>query len=288
MRPSSMAVRGEISGRANAGLPDVIAAIGSDRFGPLMLSLLHRLCGADHCAMFQIGEDTLSEVAAVSLDGSDTAHKAASRYIGKQYWRRDPTLSQARKHDKALGPAIIRVDISGQMAPELRNAVYPHVRERVLICSGGSQAAVGLSIIRSDDHGRFSDAEVACLADLADTLLALLAKHAELSSSEPSLTMALTSRDEIERTIAAAPEALPRREIEVCAGIVYGQTTTGIALALGIGEESVMTYRRRAYQRLNIGSQRELLMWYLALWTSLRGHLRQSGSNHQLLIGPRV
>ena len=288
MRRSSIPVRGEVSIDGFGGLPEVIAAIGSERFGPLMLSFLHRLCGADHCAMFQIGEDTLSEVAAASLDGSDTAHKAASTYVGKQYWRRDPTLSQARSHDKARGPVVIRVDVSGQMPRELRSAVYPHVRERVLVCSGGSESAVGLSIIRSDDHGRFSDAEVASLAERADTLLALLAKHAELSANEPSLTMALTSFDDIERTITAAPEALPRREIEVCARIVYGQTTTGIALTLGIGEESVMTYRRRAYQRLNIGSQRELLMWYLALWTSQRAHLRRSGSNHQLLIGPHV
>jgi len=288
MRRSSLPVRKEVTADRFAGLPNVITAIGSDRFGPLMLSFLNRLCGADHCAMFQIGEDKLSEVAAASLDGSDTAHKAASTYVGKQYWRRDPTLSQARKHDKAMGPVIIRVDISGQMPRELRSAIYSNVRERVLICSGGSESAVGLSIIRSDDHGRFSDAEVASLAELADTLLALLAKHAELSANEPSLTMALTSLDDIERTVMAAPEALPRREIEVCARIVYGQTTTGIALTLGIGEESVMTYRRRAYQRLNIGSQRELLMWYLALWTSLRAHLRQSGPNHQLLIGPRV
>ena len=49
-----------------------------------------------------------------------------------------------------------------------------------------------------------------------------------------------------------------------------------------------MTYRRRAYQRLTIGSQRELLMWYLALWTSQRAHVRRSCPNHQLLIGPRV
>nr|ART90100.1 hypothetical protein [uncultured bacterium] len=31
-------------------------------------------------------------------------------------------------------------------------------------------------------------------------------------------------------------------------------------------EETVKTYRKRAYQRLAIGSERELLTWYLARW----------------------
>ena len=33
---------------------------------------------------------------------------------------------------------------------------------------------------------------------------------------------------------------------------------------------ALMTYRKRAYQRLGIGSQRELLMWYLTLWSDYR------------------
>jgi DNA-binding CsgD family transcriptional regulator len=40
----------------------------------------------------------------------------------------------------------------------------------------------------------------------------------------------------------------------------------GIALDLNVGEETVKTYKNRAYQKLGIGSQRELLMWYLSLW----------------------
>ena len=48
-------------------------------------------------------------------------------------------------------------------------------------------------------------------------------------------------------------------------------TSPGIALDLNIGEESAMTYRKRAYHRLNIGSQRELLLWFLRQWSQQRG-----------------
>lgn len=44
-------------------------------------------------------------------------------------------------------------------------------------------------------------------------------------------------------------------------------SSPGIALDLGIGEGSAMTYRKRAYQRLKISGHRELLLWYLEEWS---------------------
>ena len=53
----------------------------------------------------------------------------------------------------------------------------------------------------------------------------------------------------------------------MCARILYGLSSVGIALDLTVSEETVKTYRKRAYQRLAIGSERELLTWYLAHWS---------------------
>ena len=63
-----------------------------------------------------------------------------------------------------------------------------------------------------------------------------------------------------------SPERLPRREVEVCALILFGVSTMGIASRLNIGEETVKTYRKRAYQRLGKATQRELLNWYIERW----------------------
>src|SRR5207248_737958 len=96
------------------------------------------------------------------------------------------------------------------------------------------------------------------------------AQHIEIQVGKPNLTPALTSLDEIQKCIRSATD-LSRREAEVCARLLYGYSHCGIALDLGIGKETVMTYRKRSYQRLGIGSPRELLMWYLALWSALHG-----------------
>jgi DNA-binding CsgD family transcriptional regulator len=96
--------------------------------------------------------------------------------------------------------------------------------------------------------------------------VALLGQHAQRGQTHDAGD-ALRSLDVIEKCIAVQA-AMPRRESEVCARILYGLSTTGIALDLGVGEETIKTYRKRAYHRLGIGSERELLNWYLHLWSS--------------------
>jgi DNA-binding CsgD family transcriptional regulator len=53
--------------------------------------------------------------------------------------------------------------------------------------------------------------------------------------------------------------ALSGREREVLAWSAIGLTSEGIALQLNIGLNTVQTYRKRAYRRLSISSQNELM-----------------------------
>ncbi|PVX85882.1 helix-turn-helix domain-containing protein [Paraburkholderia unamae] len=54
--------------------------------------------------------------------------------------------------------------------------------------------------------------------------------------------------------------SLTTRERTVCVGILTGYTSEGIALNLGISINSVLTYRKRVYEKLGITSQNELFM----------------------------
>ncbi|MFT4068186.1 helix-turn-helix transcriptional regulator [Paraburkholderia sp.] len=53
---------------------------------------------------------------------------------------------------------------------------------------------------------------------------------------------------------------LTARERTVCIGILTGYTSEAIALNLGISINSVLTYRKRVYEKLRITSQNELFM----------------------------
>lgn len=60
-----------------------------------------------------------------------------------------------------------------------------------------------------------------------------------------------------ERLRTVAPLLSPR-ELEVCIRIMLGVTSEGIGIDLGISRNTVLTYRKRAYARLNISSQNQL------------------------------
>jgi DNA-binding CsgD family transcriptional regulator len=110
----------------------------------------------------------------------------------------------------------------------------------------------------------FSSQEIRALNGIGPSLISLLAKHIEvigmLRRSAHSWRL-----DEIEQFFNQQSSPLSLRERSVCARIIYGMSSTGIALDLGIGEESVKTYRKRAYLRLGIGSAYELNKWFTAL-----------------------
>lgn len=64
--------------------------------------------------------------------------------------------------------------------------------------------------------------------------------------------------EELEQRFAARFPALTPREREVCARAAIGVSVEGAALDLAIATSSVLTYRKRAYQRLGISSAYEL------------------------------
>lgn len=247
-------------------LARLVDGLGNDRFGPALASYLHGLCGADHFAAFRLGHDELREVAACCVQPERTARDRVESYVKQGLWKHDPAMTEAQRCVEGAAAAIIHVDFSDHGYDDLRPRVYPHVRDRILLCGRGANGAFGLSVLRADSHSPFAHEAIEKLGQAAELLVAMLAKHADVCQSRPNVAQALTSLPEIESCIVAT-SPLPRREAEVCARILYGLSSVGIALDLTVSEETVKTYRKRAYQRLVIGSERELLTWYLARWS---------------------
>lgn len=250
------------------GLHSIIDAIGDDCFAKELLLFLNDVCGAEHCAIFRLESAQPVELAAASLDGSDTAHKCASAYIQSRLWQRDPTMTAARFTFNHVHPSLIRMDVQKLEDRELRDVIYSHMGQRLLLCGRSAVGHVALSVLRSAESAMFSEDAVANLEALASPLLSILGKHASAVWQRRLLLESLSSLEEIESCVASAPLGFPRREAQVCSRILYGVSSLGIALELGVSEETVMTYRKRVYHRLGIGTQRELLMWYVSLWSA--------------------
>lgn len=266
----------------DAALPALVDTIGEDGFGPALARFLNELCGADHFAAFRLQQNELREVAACCVEPERTARDRVETYVNQGWWKRDPAMAEAQRCVHAARPSIIHVDFTADGYAALRPSVFPNVRDRLLLCGRTTNADFGLSIVRADPNAPFADDAIEQVAHSAEFLMAVLAKHADIRRTRPNVAQALTALDEIEHCIDAT-KALPRREAEVASRILYGMSSVGIALDLSVSEETVKTYRKRAYHRLAIGSERELLTWYLAHWSEWRGHrfeLAASGALH--------
>lgn len=264
--------------RPAGDLASLIGAIGEASFENKLLLFLNSVCRAEHLTLFRLGPDHPSDVVSVSLDGTDVAHRKANLYRSGKFWKLDPLMVQAQKLRQGPDVKLLHLDIGTLPSGDLRDVVYHRMRDRLLICGRNNQDALALSILMSDRQGKCSANDITSLAGMADTVLALLSKHLHIKWHSPDLQLSLTSLHEIEECIAKAPEAFPKREAEVCARILYGLSTIGIALDLHIGEETVTTYRKRAYHRLNVATQRELLLWYIALWKTVHDDLLLSNT----------
>lgn len=252
-------------GSASArSLADILDAAGTPQFGATLLNHLSQACGADYCAVFRLGAEAPSELATGSYDGSQTAHTRVSQYMQRQYWSKDPAMIHARTQLVERQPMLMRVDVERLEDSDVRETIWPRIRDRLVIAGRSRQGAYSMSILR-EGRGGFTATEIERLGATADLLISVLAKHADLSAAPvPDLAGVISSLPGIEACLVAM-SPLTRREAEVCARILYGLSTNGISLDLGVGTETVKTFRKLAYRRLHIGSERELLAWYLGL-----------------------
>jgi DNA-binding CsgD family transcriptional regulator len=256
---------------ARRSLADALTATGTQRFGASLLNHLQEACGADYCAVFRLEPDAPSEFVTGSHDGSDTAHARVSAYLAREIWSQDPTMVYARTKLPRGQTALMRMNVSHLRDDAVRETIWPRIRDRVVIAGGSRRGAYTMSILR-EGRGEFSATEIARVGASAELLISMLEKHADLTAAppQPEMTGVITQLPRIEACLADA-SPLTRREAEVCARILYGLSTTGIALDLGIGIETVKTFRKLAYRRLGIGSERELLTWYLGLQQRWQG-----------------
>lgn len=272
-------VDGPIFGRSRAhhGLGAVVERIGGTGFDQAFMQYAASLCDAEHFALYAIGEDEGCRVIGSGgptgcVQGEGTAKRQACLYSSGGFWRVDPALSPVWAAEPDCRPMLVHMDVEEIEHAEMRQRVYgPHgVRERMVLSARSPRQTVVISFINTYRRGPFGADHLRAVERMADNMVAMAIKHVDMRQASDDASSALTSLNAIEACLNLSTPRLARREAEVCARILYGMTSLGIALDLGIGEESAMTYRKRAYSRLKIGSQRELLLWYLDQWSKQR------------------
>lgn len=240
----------------------LIAAIGSDRFESQLLAMARSLTSCNHVSAIAVPcTGTPRVIAAASIDGTQVARETCEKYIA-HFWQMDATNQTERARQNWSSDVLVQ--LSDSASAFYRRKMYnsedwartgSRIAERLSLWFNDEDLSFKVNLYRNLESDDFQPGAVEAMADAADILLPLLRKH-EAIYRRPSTPISYS--DYVEALQQVAP-ALSRRELEVCAGIALGMTSEAIALTLGIKLTTVQTHRKRAYARLRISSQNELM-----------------------------
>lgn len=254
--------------RPGLGAGTILSSIGCRGFEGELSRFLADLLGPHELHLFRMRCDSPDMLASISSDGSAAAQIQSRTYVERRVWQFDSAL-QGLVANRSESPALCRVDAGRPTSRELKSYYdAAELRERILVIGGPAHHRMALAVVRRRQHGGFEPGHDERINLLETFAFPLMARHFALLSREEELSTALTSLATIENCLARATESFPKRESEVVARILYGMSTEGVALDLGIGTETVICYRRRFYQRTGISCFRELVVWYLALFAA--------------------
>lgn len=260
------------------GSGDLISSLGKPSFERQLCQCLGRAYNAEWMHIFRPPAVGLDHVVSLADDGSATAEFQSASYFSnniRQFERPMSKLWQSElepllnvvNRQVADGPDMLRFDIRKPESRQVANFCEAFgIGERIVVVGEGSEGNLTLVMIRSIKRGPFSQHECFKLPWLPTVAFPLLVRHYALASENKNSSDPLASLLSIESCLFNAPHRIPRRELQIVARILHGLSAREIAQDLGISSETVSSYRRRFYNRFEIGGFRELLIWYLDLF----------------------
>jgi len=238
-------------------LPSVIASIGYPDFPARLFDAFRGVTDSTYITVFVSGQQPKARLLVAENEGDPgVCQKSANLYLSR-YWNQDPA-NRVVVHDPDIHTLhIAATDIA---STAYRSACYhalglakrfsliqsrrdETMRVNLYFRTGAGLQSVGFDQV--SEHSR--------------VLMAAIWRHYDHSASLDGTNATNTFRTRLER---AAPSLSPR-ELDVCSLIATGITSEGIAARLGVGINTVLTYRKRAYARLNISSQNELMRFLM-------------------------
>ncbi|HSV57372.1 MAG TPA: helix-turn-helix transcriptional regulator [Variovorax sp.] len=234
---------------------ELLAGVGTQHLAGSYLNAMQRLLPVTFCTVFAVGADgRLETVSAASSYGS-TAERTAERYVAQRFDLLDPNMVwlAARPLPKRAQLWMGHQRAEEVADPAYRAACYGDVgiRERasvLLLLPAGQRAAV--SFYRSLAQPGFTQADFDLIEAHAELLAAATAAHGRSSAA---------AQGAVEPDFASRLLGLSLREREVIAQLRAGRTAKEAARELGIELTTVRTHQYRAFRRLGIRTQKDLL-----------------------------
>lgn len=228
----------------------LIEAAGSASVGELLLNAAQNRGTVEEVFAYRVANGGQPQVVASSSELADVAARV-SLYT-RRFHPFDPAV-EARSGISSGSGFAEKVSATQIVRRDYRAACFERPRFADKLCFGWRlpDQWLMLSFYRRRADGAAQTRQLAALANVALTAFAYQATRRRVD--------ALPLAERIELRIARAYPQLTRREREVCARSLAGSTAEQIAGELCVSRATVLTYRQRAYQRLEISQSVTLL-----------------------------
>jgi len=249
-----------LEGAYRRALTNLVAAVGRPNFPEDLLSFAHDMIRTDHLTVFcQTARGGIRTVIAENTGARAIARAVAERYV-RHHWTCDPVQKAFARSDILIAAqkecVLVDIDAADVEHTGYRDECYSSVNlnHRLSIANVRDGKTMRINFYRRRGHD-FAPDELDRVMDIANLLMAMVWRHDEDSLAQDGADLEAAF---LQRLARIAPGLTPR-ERQVCALVALGLTSEGIALRLGVGLNTVLTYRKRAYTRLSISSQNELM-----------------------------
>ena len=267
------------SSRPNSALGAAIRSLGTPDFPAAFAHMAASDFLADQVVVFRAGEQgRIRTLLAENLrEGAGRALALAESYASR-HWAQDPNrhlLLPAAAGGEGGGVVLRAVRVDEIADAEYRRRLFaePRLRAKAALVVRAPGHALYVNLYRGLDREPFAPGDLAAVERTCDVLAAMLERHFALADDAAASDLAAAQRvvtgAAVERGGGGAP--LSEREAAVCARIVAGYSAEGIGLDLGVSTHSVVTYRRRAFEKLGIATQKELFSLVLRRHRLLAG-----------------
>ncbi|MDX5382521.1 MAG: LuxR C-terminal-related transcriptional regulator [Rhodobacterales bacterium] len=214
-----------------------LALHGSPGFAHAYLDLIDAL-GADQVMIFSYDADHAACLMARNFRQYRTGRRLAADYLDG-WFRQDPLFLRALQ--QVAGEVdVLRIDtLDSPMGAEYRARFFdePGLSGKLSVLAAGTNLRLAINLYRAGiENWTPPDAILTILGHMA-----LLHFERRRAGGIPDALVALSER-----------------ERAVCMGMLDGKKAEAIAADLGVAPTSVVTYRRRAYDKLGISSRGEL------------------------------
>ena len=250
-----------------ACLGELARSLGHKSFEARLVELLNRVLPIDHCVVFTHGDDGVGHLFTHGKMPGARAQELADDYV-RQYHAHDPVFRQLMADTVPTTDDVRPLDLGRDYDPAYRNHFFDRndLIDKTSTIGRVEEGAVLCNFYRMGENGPYSSDDRRRLERILPLVTAYIAAHYRLVRNstvhDPAPPELRRRTRSLVHTIVGkrvAPfDRLTAREREVCERIVLGYTSIGIGLDLEIALSSVLTYRKRAYAKLGIGTQNEL------------------------------